>query len=69
MGRNVVKKTKQDKTKQIKPNNPQISIQKYIYIYIYIYINSTVDAISEIIEIVSDKLESLQKCTIILIVL
>ena len=30
-------KNKQNKTKPIKPNNPQISIQN-IYIYIYIYI-------------------------------
>ena len=29
-----LKKNKQDKTKQIQPNNPQISIKK-IYIYIY----------------------------------
>ena len=32
MGCNAAKKTKQDKTKPIKPNNSQISIQK-IYIY------------------------------------
>ena len=37
LGCNTATKTKQEKTKPIKPNNPHISIQ-YIYIYIYIYI-------------------------------
>ena len=41
LGCNAAKKNKQDKTKPIKPNDPQIPIRythTHIYIYIYIYI-------------------------------